>query len=124
MKIYDTYGLKADDFESVLPAIEQAVCGRFETRESYYHGGTYYCFGKDPGKENFVIQRNFNPAEEEWEEEDFEDMGILLYVNNTRRAEMIRRTLVNAMPEIVLIRRREVPEKSDEAEIRYSRAVA
>lgn len=124
MKIYDVYGLESDDFESVLPVIEQAVCGKFETRESYYHGGVYHRLGKDPGKENFIIQRNFNPAEDEWEEEEFQDMGILLYVNNTKRAEMIQRILVNAMPEIAMIRRREVTERSDESEPEYLEAVA
>jgi len=121
MKVYDIYGLETDDFKSVLPVVERATGARFEERESYYLGGTYYRFGQDPARENLSIRRNFNPIEEEWNEEDFKDMGMLIYVNNTERAEKIERMIRNAMPEIVLIRRREV---SDKNESQYSRAAA
>jgi len=96
----------------------------FEKIASYYLGGTYYRFGRDPARENFSIRRNFNPIEEEWNEEDFKDMGMLIYVNNTEHAEKIERMIRNAMPEIVLIRRREVSEKSDENKLQYSRVAA
>jgi hypothetical protein len=125
MKIYDVYGLRADDFISVLPAAERRAAGYpFEERESWYLGGIYYRSGSDPAKENFSIRRNFNPAEEEWNESDFKDWAILFYVNNTERAEEIERLLRKEMPETVLIRRKQVYEKADKNELQYSLAAA
>ncbi len=111
MKIYDIYGLETEDYKSALSAIEQVINAKFEARESYYRGGTYYRCGHDPEKENFVIQRNFNPIEQEWNEEDFKQMKILLYVNRTEHADKLKIKLMSSIPGIVLLKRREVPEK-------------
>jgi len=130
VKIYDIYGFKTDSFTDVTPAVERAIGLNFEMRESCYRGGTYYKYGKDPRKENFSIQKNYNPAEEEWEEENYQEMKILLFVNNTERANKLKLKLMTEIPGITLIKRKEVREKSvqiqesDESHSAYSEAAA
>lgn len=122
MKVYDIYGLETDDMELVSSLIEKALGIKFEERESYYSGGTYYNCGDDPEEENFSIQQNYNAIDEEWEEEDYTHLQTLFYVNNTEMGDHLRTLLENAIPGIVLIDSKEIPDISDESELNLSQA--
>lgn len=107
MKNYDIYGQESSDFKMLLIAIERALSIQFEVHQSYYRGGEYYKFVGDDG-ENFILQKNFNPIEAEWTERDFEEMGVILYVNETERSEKLENLLTEAIPEIKLLKRRQI----------------
>lgn len=107
MKNYDIYGQRDSDLKKALSAIQQALSIRFEAHQSYYRGGEYYKFSSHDG-ENFILQKNFNSIEAEWTERDFEEMGVILYVNETERSEKLEKLLTETIPEIKLLKRRQI----------------
>lgn len=102
MKVFDLYGHKdGADLESVRHLAERALGVVFAAHESSYVGD-YYRHGLS-GAENFVLQRNFNKIEQEWTEKSFKEYPVLLYVNESQRAEGLEESLT---PEgFVLVRR-------------------
>ena len=91
-RIYDLYGFSNSELGAVRILVERILEIKFEAHESSYHGGMYYRMGKT-GEENFMLKKNYDPYEEEWAEEDFADIKVLLYVNRTHRAEQFERAL-------------------------------
>lgn len=71
--------------------------------ESLYLG-EYYRAGRDGG-ENFVLRSNFVEVEEEWTEPSCKEHGLLLYANETDRAEFICTALAEYAE---LVRRRDL----------------
>jgi hypothetical protein len=74
-----------------------------------YHNqyrGAYYGFGCI-NKESFVLQRNWNPLDEEFMEEQFLEMKILLYVNASNRAEELEQLLTMKTTAQLLVRQEE-----------------
>ena len=115
MKTYDIYGLKNSDLKMVLITVEIVLGSKFEIRESIYYGGEYYrVYGGEyyrvgeASQENFILQQNFNIIEQEWNQEEFLDMVTVLYVNNIERAEELKNLLTDAIPEIKLLKRRQI----------------
>jgi hypothetical protein len=104
MKTCDLYGFKKTDIEDVRISIEKALGLSMEAHESLYRCGNYYRFGND-GEENFILQKNFDPFDNEWLEEEGQGLEIILYVNETSRAQEIESLLTNRIPEIRLLRR-------------------
>lgn len=104
MKSYDLYGLKSPDLETVRATIEQALAIKFNLHESLYLGGAYYRFG-NVGEEEFILQKNFNSFEQEWTEAEFQEVGILLYINATIRSDEIERKLTSNVTGILLLKR-------------------
>jgi len=107
MNIYDLYGFRIEDLETVRATVENALSIKFIAHESSYRGGDYYRFGKI-GEEEFTLQRNFNPIDKEWIEEEFQGFPILLYVDKTNRSEKIERLLAARIAEFSLLRRRQI----------------
>jgi len=104
MKNYDLYGLSSDNLEAGLASIERVVGVAFASHESSYHGGAYYRLGS-LGQEHFILQRNFDPFENEWMEEGFKEVATLLYVNETERSDELQEALTMEVPGIRLLRR-------------------
>jgi hypothetical protein len=104
MKKWDLYGFKKIDLEDARISIEKALGLSMESHESLYRCGNYYRFGND-GEENFILQKNFDPFDNKWLEEEGEGLEVILYVNETSRAEEIERLLTERIPEITLLRR-------------------
>lgn len=88
MKIFDLYGLRGNgDLESARHLAERALGETLAPHSSSYFGG-YFRFGLS-GSENFVLQENYNKDEQELNEKAFKDFPVLLYINESQRAEIL-----------------------------------
>jgi hypothetical protein len=104
MKTYDLYGFDHDDLEAARVAVEQALGVKLALHESL-HRGDYYRLDT-VGDESFVLQRNFDPFDEVLVEDEFPEIRILLYVEDTERPEELERILTARIPNLRLLRRR------------------
>jgi hypothetical protein len=113
MNIYDTYGLTTKDLEEAKESLENLLGISLQPHESEYMGGLYYRTGL-PGKESYVLQKN-DCEEEGWTEEEYQELGAILRVSKSTRADLVREVLLNSSPEKILhIRRGVIIENSPE----------
>lgn len=103
MAYFDLYEIRAKSLERARKAVESALEINLYEHESSYHGGIYYRLN-DVGQEHFILQKNFDPFEDDWFEIDFKDAQILLYVNMTERSKEIQQLLNSACLSIVSLR--------------------
>ncbi len=89
MAYYDLYEIQAKTLEEARETVEKALEIVFSVHESSYHGGKYYRLN-DIDQENFILQNNYDPFENEWFEDEFKEAKSLLYVNKTDRKEEIK----------------------------------
>jgi hypothetical protein len=94
MKSYDLYGYDDQDIEAARQAIQGAFDIALKAHESSYHCGAYYRLG-DIGTEHFILQRNYDDCEKEWTEDTFQKYPIVLYINETIRAEELEKKLTS-----------------------------
>jgi len=93
MKIFDLYGLKENgNLESARELAERAL-GVSLAQHSSSYVGAYYRFGLS-GSENFVLQGNFNQAEHGLNEKAFKEFSVLLYVNESQQADVLKKLLI------------------------------
>lgn len=86
--VYDLYGAEELCILSAKDNVERALGENFEERDSSYHGGVYYMWGRsDSG--NFILKLNIDPFDGEPVEVNYPSHKILLYVNATRRSSDI-----------------------------------
>jgi hypothetical protein len=101
MNVFDTYGIKTDDLELAKTLVED-VLGQMEPHESSYIGEYY--LRTVSNEENYVLQPNF--CDGDWTEEDYQDCGILLYINESPMRDKIREEILSEKNDkIELIRR-------------------
>lgn len=106
MPTFDLYGYRNQNLEAIRLALQHALGVKLQAHESSFIG-EYFRLQNSVGEE-FQLQRNFDPYEEEWAEDDFPDMHILLYINNTERAEELERLIAERIPELFLLRRQRI----------------
>jgi len=106
MKTYDLYGYKYDDIISARNLIEKIIGIRLEEHESSYRCGLYFRYG-DIGTEHFILQRNFDPLENEWTDSEHQSYPLLLYVNETTRSKELEKVLTS-IEGIVLLKHEEL----------------
>jgi hypothetical protein len=94
VKTYTLYGCTDQDIESARQIIQDTFGILLKAHESSYHCGAYYRFG-DIGKEHFILQYNYDNLEQEWTENAFQIYPLLLYVNETARAEDLESKLTS-----------------------------
>ena len=58
-----------------------------------------------PGGERLSLQKNYDAEEQEWAEEDFQAMAVLLYVEGQDRADELRQMLIRAVEGIEFLQR-------------------
>jgi hypothetical protein len=102
-KTFALYGIIVDDLETAKAVTERALHVSMQLHESGYRGGDYYHLVQSD-KEEFILQRNLHPVEQEWIEPDFTDAPFLLYIDNTNRPDEIS-SLLNVEPRVRLLRR-------------------
>jgi hypothetical protein len=85
------FGLKLTDIESAKNLVEKVLDLKLNAHESSYVGDYYRADG--PGDEEIVLQENYDRDDEEWTEPDHQDMALLLYINESTRADMIESKL-------------------------------
>lgn len=85
------YGLPAQPFEDLLKRLNSAFGIRLTAHESAYRGA-YYRSGPTGG-EHFLLQPNYLAHGDEWIDEEHREYPVLLYVNETTRADEIDRML-------------------------------
>jgi len=106
MKSYDLYGFISDDLNELAKSLEHRLSVLFTLHESSYRGGTYYRSGI-PGQEEFILQRNYDPLENELAEPEFPEYPIILYIGPTERSKEIKDWINAEMKlEAVLLRHR------------------
>jgi hypothetical protein len=87
--IFDTYGIVAPSLEDARRQVESRIGVPLVLHNSGYLGGDYYRWGKT-GQENFILQSNFNDAEQEWTVPAFQHCAFVLYVSYTLRSAEIQ----------------------------------
>ena len=107
MKNYDIYGSKNLNLAKIAKKIDLVLDTQFKIGNSYYYGGEYYRYGEG-NTENFILQSNFNQIEQEWSKIIFQEFPLLLFVNNTDRADEIRNLFITSISELEFLKRREV----------------
>jgi hypothetical protein len=113
MHIYDTYGLTTKNLEKAKESLENLLDISLQPHESEYMGGLYYRVGL-PGRESYVLQKN-DCGEEGWTEEEYQELGAILKVSESIRADLVRELLLNSESEKILhIRRGVIIENSPE----------
>jgi hypothetical protein len=105
MKAYDLYGFKTKSLAEIKPVIEKALGIQLAAHENL-NLGDYFRLDNEEG-ENFMLQMNFDPYEEELIEDDFPDYSVLFYVNvnSTNRGNEIEKKLMEGIPGIKLLRK-------------------
>lgn len=104
MDVYDIYGFKSEEIEEVRDTFEESSGVTLELRISSYLGGTYYLKGNG-NEENFILRRNYSD-EEGWAEEEYKELGVILYVSRSQRADELRELLLRSLEhEILFIER-------------------
>jgi hypothetical protein len=113
MHVYDTYGLITKDLEKAKESLENLLGISLQLHESEYMGGLYYRAGL-PGRESYVLQKN-DCGEEGWTEEEYQELGTILKISESTRADLVREVLLNSGSEKIFhIRRGVVIENSPE----------
>jgi hypothetical protein len=113
MDVYDTYGLTIKDLEEAKESLENLLDISLELHESEYMGGLYYRADL-PDKESYVLQKN-DCGEEGWTEEEYQELGTILKVSESTRADLVREILLNSGSEKIFhIRRGIIIENSPE----------
>jgi hypothetical protein len=105
MKIYDLYGFPDNNIEEVVGTLEGALKIKFEAHTSDYVGN-HYTYG-ELIHENFQLKPNREP-DGEWAEEKYKEMGLLLYIGRTQRADELKELLTKNVPRIVFLEREEL----------------
>lgn len=90
--VYDLYGVVCGDLAEARSQVEAALGVSLAAHESSYRCGDYYRYN-DAGQEHFILQRNYDSFDDEWTVPEREDMPVLLYVNETSRADELRQRL-------------------------------
>lgn len=103
MATYDLYGVHAESIQLARALVEKALSLSLEERDSSYHRGPYFAYGK-MGGENFELKMNLDPFEDVPAEEQFSDFRFLLYVNNTTRSNGLTSALSDGSRSIILLR--------------------
>lgn len=104
MKVCDLYGFQHDDLENARYSIEDALGVTLTPHESLYYGGLYFRLGR-LGEEHLILRRNLDLIDNEPEEQEYPEMEIVLYINETLRSQEIERILSQQVPTIELLRR-------------------
>jgi uncharacterized protein YacL (UPF0231 family) len=99
----DLYGSKSQDLEDVKSRVERVLESTLEERDSTYFGGRYYKAVLMNGEE-IVVRRNFDPLDQEAAETEFKEYPIIVYVNNSMRAEQVRTVFEKVGLELKLLR--------------------
>ena len=98
MEIYDLYGFKLNEIEKALEAVESALGIEMQVSENLSRG-IYYRKRLSYEGEHFILKRNIDFTDREFEKNlsladpKFPDYPILLYVNNTKRSEELKKVL-------------------------------
>lgn len=96
MKYFDLYGYSGGTgLEAARWAAEKSRGHAFNAHEGSYHCGDFYRNGVS-GSEHFVLQRNYDDLEKEWSEGRFKEHPVLLYVNESQRAQEFQSALTTA----------------------------
>ncbi len=85
------FGIEDNDLHHARTRLEAALGIEMTMRQSMYLRGDYYLSGSE--REHVMLQPNFNRFEDEWTEPHHRQCGLLLYVNETDRPEVIRAAL-------------------------------
>lgn len=88
---YQLFGFHFDSLREVAEKLRDVLSVSWRLHESSF-SGEYYRSGKR-GEEEFVLQNNFDENENEWQEPEFEEYPILLYVNETKRSTEIKKSI-------------------------------
>jgi len=107
MSTFDLYGFSSDDISAVSALLEATFDIKFESRESTYEGGRYFCWG-DEANEHFVLKYNFDSFDHEPAELSFPGYPILFYVNDTLRSEELKNKILMHGTSIALLRHEEL----------------
>jgi len=89
----DTYGFGGDDLAGLKTVIETALGIQLEARKSFYRGGDYY-LAELPGGDKVALQKNLNQVDGCPREEEYPEVGLLLLVSSSNRAEELRERLL------------------------------
>jgi hypothetical protein len=106
MDVYDTYGLTTKDLEKAKESLDNLLGISLQPHESEYMGGLYYRAGF-PGEESYVLQKN-DCGEEGWTEEEYQELGAILKVSKSTRADLVRELLLNSGSEKIFHIRRDI----------------
>ena len=107
LQTFDLYGVRGLDLESARLLLERMLGIKMEGHESSYRVGDYYLH-KNSAKEKFLLQRNYDPYEEEWIEQDFPEAQLILYITTVPgRVEEYQMALLND-DRFWLLRRKEL----------------
>jgi hypothetical protein len=105
MATSDLYGFRSDDIEAIRSRIEALFGLPMEAHESSYIPAEEYYRLELPGGERLSLQKNYDAAEQQWVEEDFSAMAVLLYVEAQDRADELRQRLVPSLEGIEFLQR-------------------
>jgi hypothetical protein len=107
MSAYDLYGATNADLISIRELLEASLGVAFEEREGGYEGGLYFFAGNE-ASEHFLLKNNLDPYDDEPAESKFAQHNVLLYVNDTHRADEISSVIAKAGGALSLLRHREL----------------
>ena len=91
--IYDLYSVPSHNLELGVQIVNELLGVAMVARDSSYSGEYYHLREADGGE--LTLSANFDARENEWAEEEHKDCPLLLYVNESPRADHIRLVLEN-----------------------------
>lgn len=119
MMTSDLYGLREGEPEAVSGIIGRILEVEMQDRDSSYRAGEYY-LGRTASDDKLAVQRNFDPECDEWAEDDFTDMKVLVYVDSQEHADSLRQLLTSGIPDLQFLMRKVL---SDDKRFRVFRMI-
>jgi hypothetical protein len=107
MKTFDLYGFTEDGLDDLIIPIQEVLGVKFIAATGDYVGDHYYHWTEL--EEKFDLRTNID-GEGEWSQKKYKEMGALLYVSNTERADELKELLTSKVPGIVFLDREVFPD--------------
>ena len=99
---YDMFGINDLTLEDARSMVEKTLGFRFARRNSRLHGGTYYLYRLNTGKE-YKLYSNFDATKSEWIQDHYKDYSILLSVSDLDNMDDIQKQIMASCKKTVLI---------------------
>ncbi len=105
---HDVYGFPEATLDEVAPLLRRLLGVPLQERDSSYYAGTYYLYKQSFGRE-LRLYRNRDPVNGSLVREQYRDYPVILEVSGLDNMDEIRRAVLAAPGEPVLLASRAMP---------------
>lgn len=75
----EVFGIESKDLDAVTEEVAKALGTKADLRYGEPRGGDYTAFDPETGG-SVSLQKNYNGIEQEWEEKDYKEFGLIIII--------------------------------------------